>query len=76
MAVAIWALVTNKIALPREVATWKDLYNAEKADKERAVKMAEDLTQDLRDQRRSHEDTLNILKAFQPRNRRHDDPAP
>lgn len=78
MAIAIWALVTNRIALPREVQTWKGLYEEGKKDNVRLSGMVENLTNDLREQNQNHEKTLDLVKSLVPgsRQRRYDDPAP
>lgn len=69
MAVFIYGIVTNKIALPREVIVWKELYNEEKAARQKLEGTVESLTVNLSKQNTGHLDTIEILKTFIPRER-------
>lgn len=65
MAVAIWAIVTNKIALPREVQVYKTLYEKSEADKAKVEAQNDELVADLR---RSHDTMGDTAKALQNAN--------
>lgn len=64
MAVSLWAIVTNRIALPREVLVWKSLYDEEKARSARFEQLAKDLTDDLAKQNEGHLQTISMLKEL------------
>ena len=66
MAVAIWAMVQGKVVFPREVETWRTLYDKAEKKIERLENMVDGLTGDLSEQNRGHLATLEFLKSFIP----------
>lgn len=64
MAVALWAIVTNRIALPREVLVWKDLYDKAVLRNEKLEDMVAGMTTDLRKQGESHTSTIEMLREI------------
>lgn len=65
MAVAIWAIVTNRVALPREVQVYQQLWTEEKATR---VKVEEQNDQLVADLRRSHDTLSETSRALQKAN--------
>jgi hypothetical protein len=65
MAIALWAIVTNKISLPREVVVYKSLYEAEKEERQKVDAQNDDLVADMR---KSHDMLQETARALQNAN--------
>lgn len=72
MAVALWAIINNRVALPREVVAqaaqttiYKNLYEAQKLETEKVTTTNNDLIGDLRE---NHDLLAEQTKATQTAN--------
>lgn len=67
LAGVLYLILTNRLALPREVATYKELWTLEREARIKLEGTVSDLTENMVKQNDSHVDTIEVLKQFIPR---------
>lgn len=67
LAGVLYLILTNRLALPREVSTWRELYTEEKAARIKLEGTVSQMTESAAKQSDSHLDTIEVLKQFIPR---------
>lgn len=67
LAGVLYLILSNKLALPREVTTYKELWQEEKAARIKLEGTVSTMTANSAKQNDSHLDTIEILKQFIPR---------